>query len=235
MCVVLLVAACQAPDAAFFDRPVSPGPVLPATGAGTPEGTTDGETEPRPAAPATPDGSDSPSSGSTPAPAMPSDDGEPTSSTDVSSPSSSEPDGPPAPSLEDPSCVTEACLTCRDEGRCEAGLVCHPQGGLCVAPCISAADCDAAGGTPICTRTTDSALGVCVECGTDLDCVSDDLPACDFSGACVECMTNEHCADQGSDRNVCNAASALCVECVTAADCDSDNPVCADGECEEES
>jgi hypothetical protein len=96
------------------------------------------------------------------------------------------------------------------------------------------ADCDAAAGTPICTGTTDRVLGVCVECETDPDCASDDLPACDATGACVECTTNEHCADQGSDRNVCNAASALCVECVTAADCDSDNPACVDGQCEEE-
>ena len=238
LCAVLLVAACQAPDAAFFDRPVSPRPMPPVSGAGTPEGTTDGETgSAGPATgPATPDGSDSP--GSRPVPAMPSDDGESTSSTDVTPPSSSEPDVPPAgddaPNLEGPSCVTEACVACRDEGRCEAGLLCHPQRGLCVPPCTSGADCDAAADTPICTGTADSVIGVCVECETDLDCVSDDLPACDATGACVECTTNEHCADQGSNRNVCNAESALCVECVTAADCDSDNPVCVDGECEEE-
>ena len=211
---IVLIAACQAPDQKFFDRPFSTSNPQPATGAGTTPGTATDASDPL--GPAmevvTPSSNDSPSPSSTPSPTPPSDGDPSNPGRDVPPPIAADPQALPvgdegAPGSEPPQCATEACATCLQEQPCDEGLVCHPHQGLCVTSCTSDDACEVAS-TPICGGNDEGVLGVCVECEADLDCAGDDLPACDAGGVCVECVTDE--------------------------DCDSDNPVCVDGECEEE-
>jgi hypothetical protein len=236
----LFIAACQAPEASFFDRPLSldePSSAPATMASDSPQATSDGASEPAGSLGMAPNAGDSPASSSTSSPPPPSGIGPSPADEDVLNPGSNEPEVPPlgdgAEGPAPPPCTADACVACRDEERCADGLVCHPQQGLCVTSCSSDAACDAASGTPICAGNDETVLGICVECEADPDCASDDLPACNVRGVCVECTTNEHC-DPGSEESVCDAERGLCVECVTDADCDADNPVCLDGECEEE-
>lgn len=239
VCMLLLAIACQAADEPFFDRAVQLEDGEPAAGAETLRGTGAGSSGSTGTAVErdTAGGGLSASPSSTSSSVEHDEPSSPSSGADGGPPSSNGPDASPsandAPAQGLPPCSTEACVACREGQLCGPGLVCHPQQGSCVPPCDSDGACAAAPGLPVCTGNDDTVLGVCAECRVDADCASDDLPACDGRGVCVECTTNQHCADQGGDRNACNAEQGRCVECVTDADCGSENPVCVDAECEE--
>lgn len=157
------------------------------------------------------------------APDAGSDEPEPTP---PSSPEPDDSDEEDAAAPTPPECVTPACESCVDEGRCDVEsttyfchpvtascrLACDPQAAVNSRPCPGDERCDA--------------RGLCVDCVTDADC-GPGLPVCDRTrNVCVECTADSNCS---GGRPVCDLGASLCVACVDDGDCGG-AAVCLPGE-----
>lgn len=142
----------------------------------------------------------------------------------------------------------EACKTAAGTASCSAGPLTQDS-GECV-ECTEADPTPCSGTTPVCDKLNE----VCVECNTNVDCMTMENPHCDPIGhTCVPCATDADCSQPGKPvcldggtptatcvecvdnadcsgtptTPACSMATMTCVECVVNADCNGNTPVCS--------
>jgi hypothetical protein len=134
-----------------------------------------------------------------------------------------------APAFEPPSCESEACNECVENGDCNyaaAPLYCHPVTGSCRLPCDPAPT--ATGLRCPANQSCDGDLRLCVECVGSADCSDASRTACDTErGECVECVGPETCP---AERRICDVENRACVECLEDGECAA-NQVCVEQRC----
>jgi Cys-rich repeat protein len=112
------------------------------------------------------------------------------------------------------------CVECGVDGDCGSGQKCEPTTRRCVTTCDSILT-KCTDGTYIC----DPALGFCVRCHGDVECVlPGDQNICDTAnGKCVECVADTDCPKA---KPRCDRTRGTCAACLAPSDCAPSTPLC---------
>jgi Cys-rich repeat protein len=116
------------------------------------------------------------------------------------------------------------CVNCGVDMDCKGTpqqvLICEAVTHTCIVTCGETVGENCPAAAPNCLES----LGRCVQCRSNLDCVSGTKRECDpLTGRCTECDRDDECP---TNRPRCDRLHDLCVECTSSTDCPSGKPLC---------